>query len=83
MSLTQNGRGLARQETVNADGEVFSTEIVPLSALESITRAEIDIQIATAKRFPRSMTRFLNEARGMVALDAELAAGCTYSSRAG
>lgn len=79
MSLMHNsGRAVSRHESTDADGEVFATEIVPVSALESVTRAEIDVQIATAKRFPRSMAKFLSEARGMVGIDPELAAQCTY-----
>lgn len=62
--------------------EVDGGEIVDLrsrpTALEAITRAEIDVQIATAKRYPRSMQRFMDESKQMVALDADLAAQCTY-----
>jgi hypothetical protein len=62
--------------------EVDGGEIIDLrgqpSALEAITRAEIDIQISTAKRFPRSMQKFLQEAKAMVALDPDLADKCTY-----
>lgn len=48
------------------------------SALEAITRAEIDIQISTAKRFPRSPEKFLREAVSMVSVSPELAAQCSY-----
>lgn len=48
------------------------------SALAVITRAEIDIQIATAKRYPRSLHRVLEEAKTMVSIDPELADECTY-----
>ena len=62
--------------------EVAGGELVDLrdqpTALEAITRAEVDIQIQTAKRFPRSIQRFLQEAKAMVSLDPDLAEKCTY-----
>ncbi len=80
MSRTGNGTQIAerpRTELVNADGEVLDLQVGP-TALESITRAEIDVQVATAKKYPRSMTKFMSEAKGMVALDPDLAAQCTF-----
>jgi hypothetical protein len=47
-------------------------------AIEAATRAEVDVQIATAKRFPRSPERFLREACTMVAVSPEIAAQCRY-----
>lgn len=58
-------------------GELIDMRDQP-TALEAVTRAEVDIQIATAKRFPRSIERFIQEAKGMVSLDPDLAAQCTY-----
>lgn len=52
--------------------------VVGSTALESITRGEIDIQIATAHRFPRSMQAFKKRATEMVTLDEETAASCLY-----
>lgn len=54
-------------------------EAVQAGAIESITRAEIDVQVATAKRFPRSIARFLQEASSMVAATPDIAAACRYS----
>lgn len=64
-------------EVVDENGEVFNLANQP-TALEAITRAEIDVQVATAKRFPRSISRFIAEAKSMVNLDPDLAAQCTY-----
>jgi hypothetical protein len=62
--------------------EISGGELVDLrnapTALEAITRAEVDIQISTAKRFPRSVNKFLQESKAMVAIDPDLAAQCTY-----
>jgi hypothetical protein len=42
-------------------------------------RAEIDIQIATAKKYPRSIKRFQQTAKNMATLDEDTAASCMYS----
>ncbi len=64
-------------EIISADGEVMDLRAAP-SALEAITRAEIDRQIATAKAYPRSLAKFVSDAKSMVAIDPDLAAQCTY-----
>ncbi len=53
-------------------------EVVTGSALESIQRAEIDRQVATAHQYPRSMTMFKQRAMEMVTLDEETAQSCIY-----
>lgn len=72
-----NGSGNFETEIVNANGEIMDLSAQP-TALESITRAEIDIQISTAKRYPRSIAKFVSEAKTMVSIDPDLAAQCTY-----
>jgi hypothetical protein len=54
-----------------------------IAGLEAQTRGEIDIQIATAKRYPRSMTRFLENAKTLATMTPEVAASCTYAKPAG
>lgn len=63
--------------------EILTLEAVPSGALEAITRGEIDIQIATAHRFPRSIATFKKRALEMVGLDEETAASCIYSRPVG
>jgi len=63
--------------------EENSLEVLPPSAVESQTRAEIDIQIATAHRYPRSMAGFKARALDMATLDEETAASCIYSRPVG
>lgn len=58
--------------------EVFDDGPVQPHAIEAATRAEIDVLVSTAKRYPRSYQRFLQEAKAMVALDPDLASQCTY-----
>ena len=54
-------------------------EIVQPSALAAQTSSEIDRQIATAKRYPRSLARFEKQAGQLIALDKESAASCVYA----
>lgn len=44
-----------------------------------LSRAEIDQQIATAHRFPRSIRGFLDEARALVTLNGDVAGECVYA----
>lgn len=48
-------------------------------ALAVLSKAEIDMQIATAHRFPRSVTVFLQEAEALVTLNEYVADECIYS----
>lgn len=55
-----------------------SAELVSNYA-ESQTKGEVDTQIATAKRFPRSIKQFKERALSLATLDEETASGCFYS----
>lgn len=58
--------------------EKSSLEVMPPSATELIERAEIDCQIATAKRYPRSLDVFKKRAISMAIIDEETAESCLY-----
>lgn len=59
-------------------------EIVAPTALEALTRAEFDVAVVTAHRFPRSLTKFRQNALSMATIDAEVAQSCYYRlSRSG
>lgn len=53
------------------------------SALESLTRAEVDVQIATAHRFPRSYDTFLKRAESLATATPEIAAAMEYAKPVG
>jgi hypothetical protein len=53
--------------------------VVPLNTLGALVSAEIDTQIATAKRYPRSIGRFKSQAKAMATMDEETAASCFYT----
>ncbi len=60
-----------------------TVEVLPPSALESITRAEVDVQVSTAHKFPRSMASFKRRAVEMATMDEDTAASCIYSRPVG
>jgi len=49
------------------------------AAVELISAAEINQQIATARKFPRSITKFMHEARALVTLNEAIAQQCIYA----
>src|SRR6185369_3899928 len=54
-------------------------EVIEISAIEAISRAEIDIQVATAKRYPRQLSKVKSDMMGFATLDQETAEACFYS----
>lgn len=68
---------------MSENNQNLEIEVIPPSAIEAITRAEVDIQIATAHRFPRSMQTFKRRAVEMATLDEDTAASCIYSRPVG
>jgi hypothetical protein len=59
--------------------EVIKPETVEATALETISRAEIDSQIATAKKYPRTMSAVKKSMLDFATLDVETAESCFYS----
>src|SRR5689334_11587126 len=54
-------------------------ELVEPSAMEAIQRAEIDVQIATAKRYPRQLSLVKSHMMSFATLDQETAEACFYN----
>lgn len=48
-------------------------------SLEQITRAEIDIQISTAKKYPRVLSKVRDDVLTLATMDEETAAACFFS----
>lgn len=59
--------------------EEHAMESQVLSTVDLVADPEIDRQIATAKRFPRSVTTFMRKATEMATLTPEIAASCIYA----
>lgn len=53
------------------------------TATEQLARAEIDIQIATAKRYPRSLEDFFRRAKMMIGANIDTAASMTFNRPGG
>jgi hypothetical protein len=64
--------------TAVQDSELVREVTPGLGALEQQTRGEIDIQVSTAKRYPRSVTSFKQRAEALALLDEETAEACFY-----
>lgn len=58
-------------------GDVLEQEVAP--TLPTVGGASFDTQVATAKRFPRSIARFMQHAQEMATLTPEIAASCIYA----
>lgn len=67
--------------TEEYEGEIVVEEEITTQAIDTITRAEIDMQISTAKKYPRHLPTVKNEMVQMATLDRETAESCYYSLR--
>lgn len=65
---------MSEQQTISET----SIEILPPSALEAITRGEVDCQISTAHKYPRSMAKFKTRAIEMACIDQSTAESTIY-----
>ena len=66
----------AREAARETEQEVLTAESGTLAV---ITKAEIDVQIATARQYPRSIKRFRTEMMDMVTLTEKIAEECIYA----
>ena len=73
MSITPNG------QFMDQSGSVIVPEVIHSDNMGSLVRAEVDVQIATAKRYPRSVTRFRQETKELACIDQKTAESMFYS----
>lgn len=59
--------------------EVQPAEIISPTVMESQSRAEYDVAITTAKRFPRVISAFLQRAESLATATPQIAAGMEYA----
>lgn len=64
---------------MHAESEREVTQAQDAGQLDVLQRAEIDQQIATARKYPRSIKRFRDEAMAMVTLSESVAESCIYA----
>lgn len=70
-------------ETFSDADDAKAAEVIAPAALEVMTRAEVDVQIATAHRFPRSIASFFKRAESMATATPEIAASMEYAKPVG
>jgi hypothetical protein len=61
-------------ETVESD----VVDVIPQGSISTRQRAEIDSQVATAKAYPRSVSKFLSDLKTMATENAAIAQQCFY-----
>lgn len=67
----------------NENEALVPTQVLEASALEVLNRSEIDIQIATAKQYPRDLKKVLGNVRAYATIDEETAEDCFYALKRG
>lgn len=62
------------------NGQITEVKVLESeSSLSLITKAEIDVQISTAKAFPRSIKMFIDKAMSIATISEEVAGSCNYA----
>lgn len=74
---TEKRKGVTEEVEAELVGDV-EAGTVDSTALAVVTKAEIDVQIATAKAYPRSIQKFIDEAKTMATLSQETAGKMYY-----
>lgn len=64
---------------MNTDTETQQVEVVANDALASIERAQVDVQIATARKYPRTLSKVKERMLSFATLDEETASSCFYT----
>lgn len=70
---------MANERDLGGPGEVVLVRDDDGSSLEQQTRGEIDIQIRTARAYPRSIKKFVDEVLSLATLDQTTAEKCIYA----
>jgi len=60
------------------DGELVDVEPLNLPVMRAMDRAQLDVQIATAKQYPRVLSKCLDNALELATIDADVAATMFY-----
>ena len=64
---------------MSAEYEILQVDPSGIQQMDSIERANVDIQVSTAKMYPRDLKRSLNNAIAIVTMDKETAGSCSYA----
>ncbi len=63
----------------NEEAQAMDVEVLHSDAVESMERAQVDMQVATAKRYPRDVARAIKNVETLATQDAETAEACFYA----
>lgn len=66
-------------QTINEQNDVMV--VSSSETLTALTRGEMDVQIATAKQYPRNLANVLNNIETLATLDEDVAGSCFYTLR--
>ncbi len=70
-------RQLTTKHKIMSESEEI--QVIETSALETIERAQVDVQISTAHKYPRTLSKVKSAMLSFATLDVETAAGCFYT----
>jgi hypothetical protein len=70
---------LARRAPAAVEAVTATFEPQSMARIDATMAGEVDIQVATAHRFPRSLSRVMSEACTMACATVEIAESCIYS----
>jgi hypothetical protein len=65
------------ERTIIMTTDIMTIDPQPM-AIAELNRSEIDMQVATAKKYPRSIEKFRQDALSMATIDKETAGSCFY-----
>lgn len=67
------------RDVMESEGrEVIVPDTANMALVSAISKAELDQQITTARAYPRSLKKFVNECRDMACLNEKVASECYY-----
>ena len=70
---------MSNENETESESTAQAVEVMSMGAIESVERAQIDVQIATARRYPRTLSKVKSDMMSLATLDEETAAACFYT----
>lgn len=70
---------MKNEKETQQPAEEMKIEFIAADTLGTLVKSEIDMQISTAKAFPRSITAFLNRVESLATVSQPVAESCSYS----
>lgn len=61
------------------DYEVTQVEVQQVTQLDAVEKANVDVQVSTAKMYPRNISRIKNNCIALATMDKETAQSCSYA----